>query len=101
MVHDEGEWLLIDIGFRDTTDEIIDLIRQLDFSLASWKYLVATHADDDHTQYLLASNLGSRITATANWTDLTDKGLTDLHHHITISASEPAVPYAYQIWIDT
>ena len=58
-------------------------------------------ADDDHTQYLLASNLGSRITATANWTDLTDKGLTDLHHHITISASEPAVPYAYQIWIDT
>ena len=52
LVHDRGEWLLIDIGFQDTTDEIIDLIRQLDFSLASCKYLVATHADVDHIQGL-------------------------------------------------
>ena len=52
LVHDRGEWLLIDIGFQDTTDEIIDLIRQLDFSLANCKYLVATHADVDHIQGL-------------------------------------------------
>lgn len=52
LVHDQGEWMLIDIGFEDTTDEIIDMIRQMDFSLANCKYLVATHADVDHIQGL-------------------------------------------------
>ncbi len=52
LVHDAGEWLLIDIGFEDTAEEIIDMIRQMDFSLASCKYLVATHADVDHIQGL-------------------------------------------------
>lgn len=50
LVHDAGEWLLIDIGFEDTVDEIIDMIRQMDFSLSNCKYLVATHADVDHIQ---------------------------------------------------
>ena len=52
LVHDEGEWLLIDIGFQETTDEIVDTIRQMDFSLSKCKYLVATHADVDHIQGL-------------------------------------------------
>ena len=52
LVHDAGEWLLIDIGFEDTAEEIIDMIRQMDFSLANCKYLVATHADVDHIQGL-------------------------------------------------
>jgi len=52
LVHDAGEWLLIDIGFEDTVEEIIDMIRQMDFSLANCKYLVATHADVDHIQGL-------------------------------------------------
>ncbi len=52
LVHDEGEWLLIDIGFQETTDQIVDMIRQMDFSLAKCKYLVATHADVDHIQGL-------------------------------------------------
>ena len=47
LVHDEGEWMLIDIGFEDTAEEIVDMIRQMDFSLAKCKYLVATHADVD------------------------------------------------------
>jgi hydroxyacylglutathione hydrolase len=50
LVHSEGEWLLIDIGYEDTAEEIIDLIRQLDFSLAKCKYLICTHADVDHIQ---------------------------------------------------
>jgi hydroxyacylglutathione hydrolase len=58
LVHDEGEWLLIDIGFQDTTDEIVDMIRQMDFSLANCKYLVATHADVDHIQGLNATTVG-------------------------------------------
>jgi len=52
LVHDADEWLLIDIGFEDTAEEIVDLIRQMDFSLANCKYLVATHADVDHIQGL-------------------------------------------------
>lgn len=52
LVHDQNEWLLIDIGYEDTVAEIIELIRQMDFTLAQCKYLVATHADVDHIQGL-------------------------------------------------
>lgn len=50
LIHDAGEWMLIDIGYEDTAEEIIEVIRQMDFSLANCKYLVATHADVDHIQ---------------------------------------------------
>lgn len=52
LVHDSDQWMLIDIGFEDTVEEIIELIRQMDFSLADCKYLIATHADVDHIQGL-------------------------------------------------
>jgi glyoxylase-like metal-dependent hydrolase (beta-lactamase superfamily II) len=52
LVHDQGEWLLIDVGFEDTVREIIDIIRNLDFTLAQCRYIVATHADADHIQGL-------------------------------------------------
>lgn len=52
LVHDAGEWMLVDIGYEDTAEEIIEVIRQMDFSLSSCKYLVATHADVDHIQGL-------------------------------------------------
>src|SRR6266704_2841124 len=46
------EFLLIDIGYLDTVDEIIELIRQMDFSLSTCKMIIATHADADHIQGL-------------------------------------------------
>jgi hydroxyacylglutathione hydrolase len=52
VVFDGTEWIMIDVGFDDTLDEIVDLIRQLDFPLASCKTIVATHADVDHIQAL-------------------------------------------------
>lgn len=52
LVFDELEWALIDIGFEDTVDEIIEMIRNLDFPLAQCRYLIATHADVDHIQGL-------------------------------------------------
>jgi hydroxyacylglutathione hydrolase len=52
LVYDEAEWLLIDIGFDDAVDEIIEMIRQLDFPLSSCKTVIATHADVDHIQGL-------------------------------------------------
>ncbi|MBL4883358.1 MAG: MBL fold metallo-hydrolase [Planctomycetaceae bacterium] len=50
LVHSGTEWVLIDIGYEDTADEIIEMIRQMDFPLAGCKYLIATHADVDHIQ---------------------------------------------------
>lgn len=52
LVHDANEWLLIDIGYDDTLNDVVELIRQMDFPLANCKYLVATHADVDHIQAL-------------------------------------------------
>ena len=52
LVHDQNEWMLIDIGYDDTLDDIVRLIRSMDFPLANCRYLVATHADIDHIQAL-------------------------------------------------
>ncbi len=52
LIFDENEWLMIDIGYEDNVDEIIQLIRELDFPLSQCKTLVATHADVDHIQGL-------------------------------------------------
>ena len=52
LVFSGSDWMLIDIGYDDTVDEIIDMIRQLDFPLANCRYLIATHADADHVQGL-------------------------------------------------
>lgn len=52
LVFDGTDWALIDIGFEDTVEEIIEIIRQLDFPLANCRYLIATHADVDHIQGL-------------------------------------------------
>ena len=52
LVYDEAEWILIDIGFDDAVDEIVEMIRQLDFPLSSCKTVIATHADVDHIQGL-------------------------------------------------
>jgi glyoxylase-like metal-dependent hydrolase (beta-lactamase superfamily II) len=50
LVHDEREWLLVDVGYEETVDEIVEMIRQLDFPLSACSGLVATHADVDHIQ---------------------------------------------------
>lgn len=52
LVFDGPDWLLIDIGFENSVPEIVEIIRQMDFSLAHCQYLVATHADVDHIQGL-------------------------------------------------
>ncbi len=52
LIDGGSEWLLIDIGYLDTVDEVIDLIRGMDFSLSACKMIIATHADADHIQGL-------------------------------------------------
>src|SRR5262249_31664135 len=50
LIDGGAEFLLIDIGYLDAVEEIVDLIRQMDFSLSQCKMLIATHADADHIQ---------------------------------------------------
>jgi glyoxylase-like metal-dependent hydrolase (beta-lactamase superfamily II) len=52
LIDGGDEWLLIDIGFEETVDEIVELIRQMDFSLSNCRMIIATHADADHIQGL-------------------------------------------------
>ncbi len=66
LVFDGGEWLLIDIGYLDTVDDIIDLVRQIDFPLAKCKTLVATHADVDHIQGLARAKQLLKSTVTGH-----------------------------------
>lgn len=44
------EFVLIDIGYLEVVDDIIDAIRQMDFNLSKCRMIVATHADADHIQ---------------------------------------------------
>jgi hydroxyacylglutathione hydrolase len=50
LIDGGNEFLLIDIGFIDVVDEIVELIRQMDFNLSTCKMIIATHADADHIQ---------------------------------------------------
>ncbi len=52
LVYDNDEWILIDIGYEETVEDYVELIRQLDFPFSRCKTLVATHADVDHIQGL-------------------------------------------------
>tara|TARA_Y100000766_G_scaffold26743_1_gene18509 strand:+ start:705 stop:1505 length:801 start_codon:yes stop_codon:yes gene_type:complete len=52
LLFDANEWILVDIGYEDNVDEIVELIRQLDFPISQCLGLIATHADVDHIQGL-------------------------------------------------
>ncbi len=52
LIDGGSEFLLIDIGYLDHVDEVIELIRKMDFNLSTCKMIVATHADADHIQGL-------------------------------------------------
>jgi hydroxyacylglutathione hydrolase len=52
LIDGGSEFLLIDIGFEETVEEIVELVRQMDFRLSTCKMVIATHADADHIQGL-------------------------------------------------
>lgn len=66
LIYDQNEWMLIDIGYEDSVDDIIQLIREMDFPLAQCRTLVATHADVDHIQGLAKAKQLLRTTVTAH-----------------------------------
>ena len=52
LIDGGSEFLLIDIGYLEAVDEIVELIRQMDFNLSRCQMIIATHADADHVQGL-------------------------------------------------
>ena len=50
LIDGGSEFALIDIGYLEMVDEIIELIRKMDFNLSTCKMVIATHADADHIQ---------------------------------------------------
>lgn len=66
LIYDDQDWILLDVGYEDTLDEIIELIRQLDFPFSQCRSLVATHADVDHVQAMASAKQLLRTTVTAD-----------------------------------
>jgi len=52
LIYDDDEWALLDVGYEDAVDEVIELIRELDFPFSKCKTIIASHADVDHIQGL-------------------------------------------------
>jgi hydroxyacylglutathione hydrolase len=76
LIYDDAEWALIDVGYEDSTDEFIELIRQLDFPFSKCKTIIASHADVDHIQGLAKAKqlLKTTVTAHPSAADLLEKG---------------------------
>jgi glyoxylase-like metal-dependent hydrolase (beta-lactamase superfamily II) len=52
LIDGGSEYILLDVGFLDELTDVLELIRQMSFSLSACKLILATHADVDHTQGL-------------------------------------------------
>jgi hydroxyacylglutathione hydrolase len=52
VVDGGSEYILIDIGYADTVEEIADMLLRMDYSLSACKMIIASHADADHAQGL-------------------------------------------------
>ena len=94
LIDGGSEFLLIDIGYLDTVDEIVELIRQMDFNLSTCKMIIATHADADHIQGIgprqgAAQDQGGRPSAHASsrW-----KRGDEIMTYATIKAQDIDIP---------
>ncbi len=66
LIDGGSEYALIDIGQEDTLDEVIDLLRGMDFPLSKCKLIIATHADADHVQALAQARVRLKTKSAAH-----------------------------------
>ena len=66
VVYDGDQWVMIDIGYEEVVDEIIDMVRDIDLPFAGCQSLIATHADVDHIQGLAKAKQILRTTVSAH-----------------------------------
>src|SRR3954469_4805523 len=52
LIDGGSEYALMDVWLLGERSGVLELIRQMDFSLSACKMILATHADADHTQGL-------------------------------------------------
>lgn len=52
LIDGGSEFILLDIGQEDTLDEVIEIIREIDYPLSKCRMIIASHADADHVQAL-------------------------------------------------
>ncbi len=93
LIDGGSEWVLIDIGFLDTVEEILELIRKMDFNLSACKMLVATHADADHIQGMARAKelLRTRVAAHPASVDPIESG-DEIVTYATIKAQKIEIP---------
>jgi glyoxylase-like metal-dependent hydrolase (beta-lactamase superfamily II) len=79
LIDGGSEFALLDIGLNDTFEELLDLIRKLDFPISKCKYLIASHADADHVQALAQARerLKAKTCAHAQAATLLEAGDTE------------------------
>lgn len=66
LIYDDDAWTLIDIGYEDAVEEVLELIRQLDFPFSKCQTLIASHADVDHIQGLASAKQVLRTSVTCH-----------------------------------
>jgi glyoxylase-like metal-dependent hydrolase (beta-lactamase superfamily II) len=93
LIDGGDEFVLIDIGYEDTVDEIVELIRQMDFNLSTCKMLIATHADADHIQGLRRAKdlLRTKVAAHPESIKPIEEG-DEILTYATIKAQEIEIP---------
>jgi hydroxyacylglutathione hydrolase len=93
LIDGGNEWLLIDIGYLDTTDEIIDLIRRMDLNLSACKMIIATHADADHIQGIAHARdlLKTKVAAHPLTVEPLESG-DEIMTYATIKAQDFSIP---------
>jgi glyoxylase-like metal-dependent hydrolase (beta-lactamase superfamily II) len=52
LIDGGNEYVLLDVGFLDDLADVLELTRQMGFSLSACKLILASHADVDHAQGL-------------------------------------------------
>jgi hydroxyacylglutathione hydrolase len=93
LIDGGSEFLLIDIGYLETVDDIIEMIRKMDFNLSTCKMIIATHADADHIQGLARARdlLKTKVAAHPFTVEPLESG-DEILTYATIKAQGFAIP---------
>src|ERR1700730_11791041 len=93
LIDGGSEWLLIDIGYLDTVDEIVDLIRRMDFNRSACKMMIATHAHADHIQGIAHARdlLKTKVAAHPLTVEPRESG-DEIMTYATIKAQDFSIP---------
>lgn len=93
LIDGGDEFLLIDIGYLDTVDEIVELIRKMDFNLSMCKMIIATHADADHIQGIARAKelMKTKVAAHPLTVEPLESG-DEIMTYATIKAQDFAIP---------